>query len=100
MIEYKVHDIQNNHAQHYQDVLKKLEKMDKNLTRLLVMPVQQISPKRVDGGGSGSKESEVVHPVNLCNCPKNLFVLWAKDESGVGGNKPARLFNKAERGKV
>ena len=40
VIEYKVHDIQNNHAGHYQDVLKMLEKTDKNLKRLLVMPVQ------------------------------------------------------------
>jgi hypothetical protein len=29
-----------------------------------------------------------------------LYVLWADNESGVGGNKPARLFNKTERGKV
>jgi hypothetical protein len=29
-----------------------------------------------------------------------LYVLWAKYESSVGGNKPERLFNKAERGKV
>ena len=100
MIENKVHDIQNNHARHYQDVLKKLEKMDKNLTRLLVMPVQQIRPKRVEGGGGSSNESEVVHPANLCSCPKNLYVLWAEHESGVAGSKPARLFNRAERGKV
>ena len=95
----KVHDFQNNHAGHYQDVLKKLE-INKNLARLLVMPVQQIRPQKVEGGGSGSNESEVVHPANLCSCPKNLYVLWAKYESGVGGNKPARLFNRAERGKV
>ena len=100
MIENKVHDIQNNHAGHYQDVLKKLEKMDKNMTRLLVMPAQRIRPQRVEGEGISSNESEVVHPANLCSCPKNLYVLWAKYESGVGGNKPARLFNRAERGKV
>ena len=86
-IENKVHDIQNNHAGHYQDVLKKLEKMNKNLTRLLVMPVQQIRPKRVEDGGGGSNESEVVHPANLCSCPKNLYVLWAE-------------CNRAERGQV
>ena len=42
----------------------------------------------------------MVHPAILCNFPKNLYVLWAEYESGVGGNKPARLFNRAERGKV
>jgi hypothetical protein len=29
-----------------------------------------------------------------------LFVVWAEYESGVGGNKPARLFTASERGKV
>ncbi len=50
--------------------------------------------------GGRSNESEVHHSANLCHCPKNLHVLWAEYESGVGGNKPARLFNKTERGKV
>ncbi len=100
VIENKVHDIQNNHAGHYQEVLKKLEKMDNNLKRIAVMPAQRVRPQRVDGGGGGSNESEVHHPANLCRCPKNLYVLWAEYESGVGGNKPARLFNKTERGKV
>ncbi len=69
-IENKVHDIHYNHAGHNQDVLKKLEKMDTNLKRLLVMPAQQMRSQRVDGGGSGSNESEVAHLANLCSCPK------------------------------
>jgi len=55
-IENKVHDIQNNHAGHYQNVLNKLEKIDKNLKRLSVMPAQQIRPQREEGGGGGSNE--------------------------------------------
>jgi hypothetical protein len=74
--------------------------MDNNLKRIAVMPVQRVRHQRVDSGGGGSNESEVYHPENLCRCPKNFYVLWAKYESGVGGNKPARLFNKTERGKV
>ena len=99
-IENKVHDIQNNHAGHYQEVLKKLKKMDTNLKRNAVMPAQQIRSQRVEGQGGGSNESEMAHPANLCSCPKNWYVLWAEYESGVGGNKPAKLFNKAERGKL
>ena len=49
-IENKVHDIQNNHAGHYQEVLKKLEKIDNNLKRMAVMPAQRVRPQRVDGG--------------------------------------------------
>ena len=79
-IENKVHDIQNNHAGHYQDVLKKSEKIDKNLKRLSVMPAQRIRSQRVEGGGGGSNESEVAHPANLCSCPKNLYVLWAESK--------------------
>ena len=97
VIENKVHDIQNDHAGHYQEVLKKLEKMDNNLKRIAVIPAQRVRPQRVDGGGGGSNESEVHHPANLCRCPKNLYVLSAEYESGVGGNKPARLCNKTER---
>ena len=39
-IENKVHDILNNHAKNYQEVLKKLEKMDNKLKRIAVMPAQ------------------------------------------------------------
>ena len=93
-IENKVHDIQNNHARHYQEVLKKLEKMDNNLKRIAVMPAQQVRPQRVDGRGGSSNESKVHHPANLCHCPKNLYVLWAEYESGVGGNKPAKCLTR------
>ena len=34
------------------------------------------------------------------NCPKDLYILWAEYEAGVGGNKPARQFTASERGKV
>ena len=52
-IENKVHDTQNNQAGHYQEVLKKLEKMDNNLKRIAVIPTQQVRPQRVDDGGGG-----------------------------------------------
>ena len=70
------------------------------LSNVSYSALTSVKVTKVEGGGGSSNESEVVHPANLCSCPKNLYVLWAKYESGVGGNKPARLFNRAERGKV
>jgi hypothetical protein len=107
-IENKVHDIENNHAGHYGAMMKRLDKMDNNLKRLAIMPAWRGRNPRVGGrgdsggggGGGGSNESELVPPANLCNCPKNLYVLWAEYESGIGGNKPARLFTASERGAV
>ena len=55
---------------------------------------------RGGGGVGGANESQAVRPANLCKCPKNLYVLWAEFELGVGGNKPARLFTASERGKI
>ena len=107
-IENKVHDIENNHAGHYGAMMKGLDKIDNNLKRLAIMPPWRRRNPRVGGrgdssgggGGSGSNESELVPPANLSNCPKNLYVLWAEYESGIGGNKPARLFTASERGAV
>ncbi len=64
------------------------------------MAAWQIHNLGAEGGGGGSNETELVRPPNLCRCPKNLYVLWSEFESGVGGNKPARLFTASERGKV
>ena len=39
-------------------------------------------------------------PANLVNCPRDLYTLWNEYEVGVKGNKAARCFTAAERGKV
>ena len=36
----------------------------------------------------------------FADAPKNLYVLWSEFDSGVGGNKPTRLFTVSERGKL
>ena len=74
--------------------------MDQNMKRLAVIPARRIHNLGAEGGGDGSNETELVRPPNLCRCPKNLYVLRSEFESGVGGNKPARLFTASERGKV
>jgi hypothetical protein len=50
--------------------------------------------------GSDPDAGQKWKPALLSKCPKNLHVLWAEYESGIGGNKPARLFAQADRGKV
>ena len=41
-----------------------------------------------------------LHPAALSATPRNLYDLWTEWMVGIGGNKPARLFNLQERGKV
>ena len=40
------------------------------------------------------------YATTLTKCPKTLYVLWQEYEFGVGGRRPARLFNATERGRV
>ena len=53
-----------------------------------------------DGDGiEATNETNSFH-TTLCKCPRSLYVLWQEYQFGIGGRKPARLFNSAERGKV
>jgi len=97
-IENKLANMESNHSGHYAEMKKQMEKIEKNVKRLSTMPVRRFPAS--SGGSGGSSASQQVQPANLCKCPKNLFILWAEYESGVGGNKPARLFTVSERGKV
>ena len=100
-IENRLHDLQSNHGGHFGEIVKRLEKIERNVARLSAMPARRVGPASATGGGAGgANETEVVRPPNLCKCPKNLHVLWAEFESGVGGNKAARSFTPMERGKV
>jgi hypothetical protein len=42
----------------------------------------------------------VPYECTLTKCPRTLFVLWNEWEFGIGGRKPAKLFNSTERGRV
>jgi hypothetical protein len=99
-IENRMSEMENNHAGHYATIQKQMEKIDSNVKRLAMMPARCSLPASGVGGVGGSNESQPIRPANLCKCPKNLYVLWAEYESGVGGNKAARMFNLSERGKV
>ena len=98
-MENRMHDLQSNQGRHHGELVKRLDKIERNLRRMSVAPGRR-GASRSGGGVGGANESQAVMPANLCKCPKNLYVLWAEFESGVGGNKPARLFTASERGKV
>ncbi|KAL3763929.1 LOW QUALITY PROTEIN: hypothetical protein ACHAW5_008367 [Stephanodiscus triporus] len=99
-MENRMHDLQSNQGGHHGELVKRLDKIERNLRRMSVMPGRRGAAAVGGGGVGGANESQAVMPANLCKCPKNLYVLWAEFESGVGGNKPARLFTASERGKV
>lgn len=61
------------------------------------------------GGSGGGGAPVLVEPVQtgvpsvfstLSKCPKTLYVLWREWEFGIGGRKPAKSFNRTERGRV
>ena len=94
-VEWTGVDIQNTIASHYSETTCNLLKMNQNIKRVTVylgVCMQNI------GGDASVREALV--PANLSKCPKTIYVLWAEYESGIGGNKPARLFTPSERGWV
>ena len=70
------------------------------------MPVQRVVTEagmRVDennGNAAVGGGSHIPYEATLSKCPKSLFVLWQEFEFGIGGRKPAKLFNSVERGRV
>lgn len=70
--------------------------MDANIKRIAVLP----GARRSIVGGGGGPSHRPVPPANLSRNPKDLYILWAEYMAGLAGNKPAREFNAAERGKV
>ena len=88
-------DIQNSVASHHVEYNKRLDRVDVDVKRIAVLYGVRI--RSTIGGASGIR---LRASANLMNCPKDLYILWDEYEAGVGGNKPARQFTAAERGKV
>ena len=44
-------------------------------------------------------DSEIDSTATLMNNPRSLHQLWQEYNSGIGNNKPAREFTRAERGR-
>lgn len=88
-------DIQNSVASHYAEYNKRLDRVGENVRRIAVVPGARI--RSTIGGAS---EMYARASANLMKCPKDLYILWAEYEAGIGDNKPARQFTTSERGKV
>ena len=103
-------DMKNSQAFHYAEMKQDYERMSRNIARISMVPAARAAPPVVPAAGtrhvvpaSGVTEEAVPlreRAASLSKHPRSLYILWAEYESGLGGNKPARLFTPAERGKV
>ena len=76
--------------------------------RIDANPLQQLQRATQGGGRHGARNAppprqQTDGSINpraiLMHSPRNLHVLWDEYVNGVGGNKPAKYFTRAERGR-
>ena len=102
-----------------------MKQMNTSIKRLSMLPVSRVMgvgrhsvthsassvTQYLTAGGNGNGSSGTTNNIveandgrgyasTLTKCPKTLYVLWQEYEFGVGGRRPARLFNATERGRV
>lgn len=88
-------DMTNTIASNQAENNRRMDRIEQNVGRIAMVPAACMLTVR-----GGTSERRASPPANLMKCPRDLFVLWAEYEAGIGGNKPARQFSPAERGKV
>ena len=74
--------------------------INKNIGRLAIVPAQRISRTTTTNNNQPSITNADQLAANLSPTPKNLYLLWAEWQTGIGGRKPAKEFTREERGKV
>ena len=88
-------------TQIHDTVMRRMDVLDRSVRRIAIQPVVRPVAAEGNGGGLGGRDggqgAAVVLP-RLSKRPKDLYVLWAEYEHGVGGVKPAKSFTRAERG--
>ena len=96
-IQNKVDEVENRQITFISRFERKLQRVETLATRAAMTPISRRRPvqRTTNPGGQGTDV-----PANLISCPRSLYALWNEYESGVGGNKPAKDFTRAERGKV
>ena len=87
--------MRNTMASHYAESNLRIDRMELKIKQIAMSPAARM---RSEPGGTSGRRGPA--PANLSKCPRDLYVLWAEYEVGLGGNKPARQFTPAERGKV
>ena len=80
-----------------------------NIRRIARQPVvRYVAPQQPGGedeageqaAGEAGPRRVVVYAATLSANPRSLHALWEEYERGIGGRRAARLFTRAERGKV
>jgi hypothetical protein len=60
-----------------------------------------IQHRRANGPNGGAVAVVIAAQISTLSAnPRTLYSLWAEYKNGIGGRKAARLFSRAERGKV
>mmetsp|Transcript_11854 Transcript_11854/g.17783 ORF Transcript_11854/g.17783 Transcript_11854/m.17783 type:complete len:154 (+) Transcript_11854:363-824(+) len=78
-------------------------RLQNNIGRIALIPSSngrlQQNNKPVPAPAGRGREQQPFRST-LVSTPCDIFVLWQEYEFGVGGRKPAKLFNQTERGRV
>jgi hypothetical protein len=109
----RVIDMQNNMENHFRSIDSRLEKMERNIGRIAMIPFGSrqrttqhtteaiaTSTASVPQEELGPRQARPSFECSLMPNPRDLFVLWQEYEVGVGGRKAAKLFTRVEKGQV
>ncbi|RHY19920.1 hypothetical protein DYB32_010143 [Aphanomyces invadans] len=96
--------IEEVHSQHQAELASlqttmrsQFERLHSTIKRITVQPVVRSVTTPTDHGAPGVLSRPTAR---LTKRPRDLFELWKEYEFGIGGVKPAKLFNEKERGKA
>ena len=79
--------------------LSEITMLRKALQRIASQPGRRVVPS-LGAETDGAAAEAAGPPAQLCNRPKFLHELWKEWMAGMGGNKAAKDFTSAERGKA
>eukprot|EP00957_Ditylum_brightwellii_P041175 3117040-Ditylum_brightwellii.AAC.1 len=97
----KVSDLQNHVVAELAELKRNNRRLTEMVWTLMVAPDCVIGPAITRRGTAIAAigPGEDRRPTVFGCCPRTFEVLWDKWQNGLNGNKPARLFTRAERGR-
>lgn len=96
-ISLKVTEIQTNQVAKYAQIDRQLRLLTRVMRGLAAAPARRVGGRELHRVCEGGRRGGVV-PAVIHRCPLTLDALWNEYQNGIGGNKPARLFTRRERG--
>lgn len=93
-------------------IRRQYQTLNANLRRLAIVPGQRqlqaanagnqaaAQPGNANGADAPAGPIAAGIVATLSPNPRDLYILWAEFQNGIGGRKAARLFTSAERGRV